>query len=184
MNETAAYRTRSRLRTVCSALLLGLLCLLPAVVGHWTASREPSPCPEQHAAQVVVETAARKLHLCREGQSDAAFAIAIGQEGVGKRREGDRKTPLGTYPLAKARPSASGLHRFMLIGYPTKPQRAQGWTGSAVGIHGPPRWAARANLGLSSWGWTLGCVAVGTDHEMDRIAEWAAKHRVTTISLL
>ena len=52
--------------------------------------------------------------------------------------QGDRKTPLGSYPLGKPRLSEQfGI--FISIGYPTLEQRRNEKNpGGAVGIHGPP----------------------------------------------
>ena len=103
------------------AVAMILLCLLPAAVGWWvmhqTRATAARPCRPHAMPRVVVATAAKRLHLCREGLSEADFKVALGYAGVGKKREGDGRTPLGTYALAKARPSVSGLHRFLHIGY-------------------------------------------------------------------
>ncbi len=169
------------------AIAIVLLCLLPAAVGWWamhqTRATPARPCRPHDKPRVVVATAVKRLHLCRDGLSEADFNVALGYAGVGKAREGDGRTPLGTYTLAKARPSASGLHRFLHIGYPTRRQREAGLTGSAVGVHGPPRWAANLIGGLASWGATQGCVAVGRDAQVDRIAEWVSRHEVDRITI-
>ncbi len=93
-----------------------------------------------------------------------------------KTREADGKTPLGQYALAAPRRSP-GFGTFILIGYPTVAQVSGGYTGSAVGVHGPKRmrypW-----LGFfaSFVDWTAGCVALGSDEEVDRIAAWVKAH--------
>ena len=88
--------------------------------------------------------------------------------------------PLGRYALHKPRASASyGL--FIPIGYPTPEQRAQGFTGGAIGIHGPGRglrWLGALNNFLDT---TDGCVGVATDPEMAAIAEWTARNRAASI---
>lgn len=63
-------------------------------------------------------------------------------------------------------------HRLSLIpdGYPTRDQEARGFTGNAIGIHGLVRWSRRAGSGNTAVDWTLGCVAVGSDAEIDAIA--------------
>ena len=70
---------------------------------------------------------------------------------------------------------------FIPIGYPTAEQRAQGFTGSAVGIHGPNRglrWLGKLNNLLDT---TDGCIGVATDPEMAVIADWVRQKRATTI---
>jgi hypothetical protein len=76
-------------------------------------------------------------------------------EQFGKTRHGDMKTPYGTYPLTK-----NGGSKFVLalkIGYPTEAQRAKGYTGGDVEIHGGyPQGFDPA----SAPDWTNGCMAL------------------------
>jgi hypothetical protein len=138
------------------------------------APRRPEldPCPPV-GAEVVVDTRRRGLWLCESGHAVDRFPVAIGRGGPGKRRRGDLRTPLGEYPLGPPRPSRRyGL--FIPVGYPTPEQLRLGYTGTAVGIHGPER-LARWLGGLNTfWDWTAGCVVVGSDAEIGRIAGWVA----------
>ena len=135
-----------------------------------------SPCPSSGDA-VVVHTEARALWLCVAGVPAGRFAVALGRSGVGKRRRGDGRTPLGTYTLGAPRPS-SQYGTFIPISYPTPAQAAQGFTGGAVGIHGPPRGMdAAAEYPVTEIDWTLGCIATGTDEEVDLIATFVRAHR-------
>jgi murein L,D-transpeptidase YafK len=85
--------------------------------------------------------------------------------------EGDEKTPLGRYPLSTAVPS-SRFYFFLLVGYPTAEQRAQGYSGGAIGVHGPDtafRWLGHA----TAWAnWTQGCVALATRGQVAQVAKW------------
>src|SRR5512146_550072 len=101
------------------------------------ARSETRPCPASGDA-VVVHTATRHLWLCSDGTPAARYAVALGRGGIGKRRRGDGRTPLGTYPLGVPRQSAR-YGMFIPIASPTSDQAANGFTGAAVGIHGPPR---------------------------------------------
>jgi murein L,D-transpeptidase YafK len=106
--------------------------------------------------------------------------VRLGKNGTGKTREGDGKTPLGRYAIGAARASAQ-YGKFMPIGYPSPEQRRQGYTGSAVGVHGPDRrltWAGRL---VNAFDTTDGCIGLATDDEMNGVAAWAAKSRVTEI---
>jgi murein L,D-transpeptidase YafK len=99
------------------------------------------------------------------------YRVRFGFGGLGKTREGDRKTPLGTYALDAPRASAK-YGTFIGLGYPTEAQRAAGYTGSAVGVHGPgrsSRWLGRVSTWFDT---TDGCIALGTDEEMDALAAW------------
>jgi hypothetical protein len=72
------------------------------------------------------------------------------------------------------------------VAYPTAAQARLGYTGSAVGLHGPPRRFA----GLLSIlvpiplpDWTAGCIAVRTDDEIDAIAAWLRARTAAPIRL-
>src|SRR5512142_2575132 len=99
------------------------------------AALDASPCPSSGDA-VVVQTDARALWLCAAGAPAARFPVALGRSGAGKRRRGDGRTPLGAYRLGPPRPSAR-YGTFIPIAYPTPEEAARGFTGAAVGIHGP-----------------------------------------------
>lgn len=150
------------------------------LVGCATSHASPRSCPRDTA--IVVDTAAHDLTLCEAGRAVETLSVAIGGNGTGKTKEGDRKTPLGTYSLADPRPSEK-FHQFILIGYPTAEQTAQGLTGGAVGIHGPSRkygWFGR----VRNWfDWTDGCIAVGTDEAIDRVAAWVTRTHARRVEI-
>jgi murein L,D-transpeptidase YafK len=125
---------------------------------------------------VLVDTPRHKLWLCEDGAAANEFAVALGRGGTGKREEGDRKTPLGSYPLGVPRASER-FHIFIPIGYPTEEQRKQGLTGSNLGIHGPDR-------KLRWQDWTLGCIAVDSDAAIDEIAAWVRLNQPVKIEIL
>jgi murein L,D-transpeptidase YafK len=139
-------------------------------------------CPAARTL-VQVDTTAGVLSLCQAGAEVRSFRVAIGRSGVGKRREGGGKTPLGEYPLRAPRQSGR-YHMFIPVDYPTQEQSRQGYTGSAIGVHGPH--VAFSWLGHSTaWvDWTLGCMAVGTHGEIEHIAEWVKKAGANQIRIL
>ena len=160
------------------AMLLGPLAL---------GALEPSPsapprprCPAGGSV-VLVETGQRRLWTCEEGRATGEYAVALGSGGVDKRREGDARVPLGTYPLGPPRAS-SRFHLFIPVGYPTAAQRREGYTGSAIGVHGPSRYAQGAVSTMVDW--TLGCIAVGTDAEIETIARWVERRRPARITIV
>jgi murein L,D-transpeptidase YafK len=140
-----------------------------------------SVCPEKGAA-LSVSTREHRLALCEGGRPVRSFPVALGSGGVGKTRQGDARTPLGLYPLGAPRPSEQ-FHTFIPVRYPTRAQRAHGRTGSAVGVHGPPRATRWAGLANTSADWTLGCIAVGSDQEIDEIAGWIRRRPGITIHI-
>lgn len=125
---------------------------------------------------IVVDTAARSLTLCEQGAAIESYPVAIGGNGAGKEREGDGKTPLGTYALAAPRRS-SDYGTFIPIGFPTAAQKKRGVTGGSIGIHGPDRRLRALGRAAVTFGWTRGCVAVGSDVEMRSIARWVEARR-------
>jgi hypothetical protein len=132
-------------------------------------------CPETGDVVTVI-TRKRELWLCRDGAVAARFEVALGQGGLDKRKKGDRRTPLGTYALGTPRPSGKfGL--FIPIVYPTPEQAAQGQTGGDVGIHGPPRKLPEPAYPSTAYDWTLGCVATGTDSEIQAIADFVRERQ-------
>ncbi len=124
---------------------------------------------------VVVDTGRRTLTLCAGSEPVASHPVALGWEGTGKRRRGDGKTPLGRYSLGVPRPSRK-YGTFIPVDYPTPEQRRQGYTGSAIGLHGPPRSSRDAGLANVADDWTLGCVAVADDATIKAIAAWVRAH--------
>ncbi len=125
---------------------------------------------------VVVDTAARVMTLCEDGAAVGEFAVAIGGGGVGKQREGDGKTPLGSYLLGAPRRS-SDYGTFIPIGFPTAHQRKRGFSGGAIGIHGPDRRLRMLGQLAVTLGWTRGCVAVASDDQMKTITTWVGQLR-------
>jgi hypothetical protein len=128
------------------------------------------------ASAVVVDTSRHVLSLCDGGRRVESFGVRLGRHGTGKRREGDGKTPLGAYGLGEPVSSAA-YGTFIPVAYPTEEQRRLGFTGSAIGVHGP----ARGVRWLGSWvnliDSTDGCVGIATDAEMRRIADFTrARH--------
>ncbi len=132
-----------------------------------------------------MELKSRVLHLCRGGVAEASYPVNLGRGGAEKRREGDRKTPVGRYRLLAPRASVSGFSWFVPIAYPTAAQRRTGYTGGAIGIHGPPDWLPQAVIDLAfPVPWTDGCVMVRTKAEIEAIRSWCLRHRPPGIDLI
>lgn len=158
-------------RALCLAVVVSVIATVFSIVGS-SASAEPAADRCLGAGtEVRVLTRDHLLLLCSEGRTEGRYRVAIGVAGTGKQREGDHKTPLGRYRLA--RPRASKLFgTFILIGYPTPVQRQAGLTGGDVGIHGPPRsFAFLTRL----FDWTDGCIAVSEDADIEAIAAWVER---------
>lgn len=122
------------------------------------------------------------LYICEKGVAVDNYDIALGSKGTGKTTEGDRKTPTGTYSLGEPRPS-DRFGFFVPIGYPNKAQRASGFTGEAVGIHGPVRNFRCVGFLNVVFDWTAGCVAVADDGYIARISKWVKAHPKAVIHI-
>ena len=145
------------------------------------AAPEPECGPRETV--LLVKTHAHELLLCDRGSLAARYPVALGSGGIGKRRQGDAKTPVGSYRLGAPRASQS-FHTFIPVGYPTPSERQKGWTGSAVGIHGPPREARLLGEATVKIDWTLGCIAVSSDAIIDEVAGFVRKHADIQIRLV
>jgi L,D-peptidoglycan transpeptidase YkuD (ErfK/YbiS/YcfS/YnhG family) len=159
------------------------LAILAAAATPRRASAADETCNPDETA-VVVDTHAHRMHLCRRGADERTFVVALGENGAGKRRQGDNRTPLGRYPLGAPRRSRS-FHMFVPVAYPTPAQARLGFTGSAIGIHGPPRgFGTLAQLAmLVRTDWTAGCIAVATDEEIEAVVDWIRKQGVRDVRL-
>lgn len=134
----------------------------------------PHPPPHPRA---VIRKAERVLALYSGESLVKEYDVGLGKPDGDKQREGDRKTPEGTFYVC-TRLERSRFHRFLGISYPAPEDAERGlragiistaehaailqahqrrrrppWDtplGGAVGIHG----------GGGGYDWTLGCIAV------------------------
>ncbi len=140
-------------------------------VRDWNKAPAVDPCIKK-GTSLVVHTYMHRLYVCENGKMISQHHVALGRKGIDKRKEGDLKTPIGTYILAAPRPSKD-FHIFIHVGYPTEAQQRLGYTGGAIGIHGPSfRYFQLWGLYNVLFDWTRGCLAVGTDAEIEFISRW------------
>jgi len=169
----------SRRRTLrhAASVVLAALPLAPFVI----ASPPDASC-QGRSTSIVVRVRDHVLLACEDDRIRQKAKVSLGTGGVGKQRQGDRRTPLGVYELGDARPSERfGI--FIPIGYPTSEQIRHGFTGGDVGIHGPTRpfrWAGPIN---ARFDWTQGCIALATDEELEALRDWMVRSgcRIVTI---
>jgi murein L,D-transpeptidase YafK len=123
--------------------------------------------------KVLVLKKERTLTLLAKGQVLKTYKVALGGTPVGaKTRQGDHKTPEGTYVLDH-RNAASQYHRALHISYPNARDRAQAAKqnvspGGDVFVHGLPNGYGWVGKGHRVKDWTDGCIAV-TDEEIEEI---------------
>lgn len=95
---------------------------------------------------IVVETDSSRLHLFEQTATGLRradhFYVTVGKQGVGKRVEGDQRTPLGLYFIQRHVPPVELDERLgagaLPLNYPNVLDRQLGRTGSAILLHGVP----------------------------------------------
>ena len=141
--------------------------------------------PDTQADRVVVSKKAHTLTLLDHGKVLKEYKVALGGDPIGpKTRQGDHKTPEGTYTLDH-RNERSQFYRSIHISYPNAEDRARAHKlgvspGGDVMIRGLPNhygWLASAHRARD---WTDGCIAV-TNEEIDEI--WRAVPNGTPIEI-
>jgi murein L,D-transpeptidase YafK len=160
-----------------SSLALGL---------GWATWPEQRPLhPGSVADAVLIDKGDKTLSLIRDGRVLKTYRVSFGGNPVGhKQREGDERTPEGSYRIEGRNPR-SGFHRSLHVSYPNRRDveraRAAGVSpGGDIMIHGIRNrlgWLGRMHRWVN---WTDGCVAV-TNREMDEI--WRAVPDGTPIEI-
>ncbi len=121
--------------------------------------------------EIVYLASIDSLIGCLSQKVEWANRTMIGSNGLGKRKTGDRKTPVGTYWLGYPRKSLQfGI--FIPVGYPNKSDIARGYTGSAIGIHGPIRPFMCLPAKSIEKDWTAGCLAFARDTQIIDVSNW------------
>jgi len=128
------------------------------------------------ADKIVVIKSKRVALLMNNGEIIKAYRVSLGKQPIGRKsRQGDQKTPEGTY-IIDSRIADSKFYLALHISYPNDSdikcaQRAGIDPGRDIMIHGLPNGLGK-KVGkfhrLSDW--TDGCIAV-TNSEMDEIWE-------------
>lgn len=107
---------------------------------------------QAHGMSLLVDKSDEKLWVIEEGRVVAEFDAAVGRGDDGhKRREGDKRTPEGTYTLHRRICQTCRYKRAFWIDYPNARDKAEGRTGGAILIH------------AHNWGSTSGCIGVEPD---------------------
>jgi murein L,D-transpeptidase YafK len=158
------------------ALLAGV-----AVVGPAAALN-----PLETADRVVVRKAERKLYLMKDGRALRTFKVALGLRPDGpKLREGDFRTPEGSYRLVERNPN-SDFFLSIRVSYPNDDdvRRARSIgvrPGGQIMIHGLPNNPSRSPEYYRRTDWTDGCIAVSNG---DMVDIWLMTARDTPIEIL
>ena len=137
------------------------------------------------ADRILIEKSARRLMLLSQGEVLKSYKIALGGNPIGpKERQGDNKTPEGTYVI-DARNRDSRFHLSLRISYPNERDKKRAKElgvspGGDIMIHGIKNgfsWVGDAHTGVD---WTKGCIAV-TDQEIEEIEKLAPNGTIVEI---
>ena len=170
------------LRKITKLAILAPFALAAFSLQALSANDPPLP-PSAMADKVVVLKSYRKLLLMRGDEVLKAYIVSLGGNPVGpKIRQGDNKTPEGTYVLDRHNAN-SQYHRSIHISYPNADDLARARKlgvppGGELFIHGLPNDFHGHSDGLGDW--TEGCIAV-TNAEIDEI--WRAVADGTPIEI-
>jgi murein L,D-transpeptidase YafK len=127
----------------------------------------------------------RRLLLLRGEETLKAYTVVLGREPRGRKmREGDGRTPEGSYHLDWRNPK-SRFHLSLHVSYPNESDRARAAAagvppGGDIMIHGLRNglgWIGKLHRFVD---WTDGCIAV-TSHEIEEI--WRAVDDGTPIEI-
>jgi len=135
--------------------------------------------------KILIEKKERRLMLISKGEVLKTYKIALGGNPSGpKERQGDNKTPEGTY-FIDSRNKDSHYHLSLHISYPNERDKKQAKElgvspGGNIMIHGIKNgfsWVGDAHTEVD---WTKGCIAV-TDEEIEEIAKVAPNGTIVEI---
>jgi len=135
--------------------------------------------------RILIEKSTRRLMLISQGEVLKSYKIALGGNPIGpKERQGDNKTPEGTYVI-DARNRDSRFHLSLHISYPNEGDKNRAKElgvspGGDIMIHGIKNgfsWVGDAHTGVD---WTKGCIAV-TDEEIEEISKLAPNGTIVEI---
>lgn len=178
-------RTRRRLLP-----LLLLLLAVAAVIVLRPQGPMPLPPPDLPSAplsgkvdRILIEKAARRMTVYRDGAALKTYRIALGFAPSGdKVRQGDGHTPEGRFRIDRRNPK-SAFHLSLGLDYPQPEDlaraKAGGYSpGGDIFIHGQPNHLKGQPTLRRDW--TAGCIAV-SDAEIEEL--WAAAANGTTVEI-
>jgi murein L,D-transpeptidase YafK len=125
------------------------------------------------ADKILIEKKERRLILISKGEVLKTYMIALGGNPNGpKERQGDNKTPEGTYVI-DSRNKDSRYHLSLHISYPNERDKKRAKElgvspGGNIMIHGIKNGFSSMGDLHTEYDWTKGCIAV-TDEEIEEI---------------
>jgi len=135
--------------------------------------------------KILIEKKERRLTLILRGEALKTYKIALGGNPEGpKERQGDNKTPEGTYVI-DSRNKGSRYHLSLHISYPNEKDKKRAKElgvspGGDIMIHGIKNGFSWAGDSHAEVDWTKGCIAV-TDEEIEEIEKLAPNGTIVEI---
>ncbi|MCR4308803.1 MAG: L,D-transpeptidase family protein [Deltaproteobacteria bacterium] len=135
--------------------------------------------------RILIEKSTRRLMLISQGEVLKSYNIALGGNPIGpKERQGDNKTPEGTYVI-DGRNKDSRFHLSLHISYPNERDKNRAKElgvspGGDIMIHGIKNGFAWVGDAHTAVDWTKGCIAV-TDEEIEEISKLAPNGTIVEI---
>ncbi len=137
------------------------------------------------AERILIEKKKRRLTLISKGEVLKTYKIALGGNPIGpKERQGDNKTPEGTY-IIDSRNKDSRYHLSLHISYPNEKDKRRARElgvspGGDIMIHGIKNGFSWVGDFHTEVDWTKGCIAV-TDEEIGEIEKLAPDGTIVEI---
>ena len=157
---------------ISARLILSSLASLAALASLFAQSslgaESAAPAPDH----ILVVKSERKLFLMAGDTVLRTMNISLGLMPDGpKRREGDFRTPEGSYFL-ESKKSDSDFFLSLKISYPNARDRSLAASlgvdpGGQIMIHGLPNEPRYAEAMYDGWDWTDGCIAVSNSDMID-----------------
>jgi len=167
---------KAAVAAILVALAAAAYCFLPRVAAPQPMEDRPLALPVKDP-RIVIRKAARELRLYDGAALLKRYRVVLGRGEGDKEREGDRRTPEGTYYVC-TRNDRSRFHKFLGLSYPDPADAERGLGASMisraerdaiVAAHRDkrcPPWktALGGEVGIHGGGigrdWTLGCIAM------------------------
>jgi murein L,D-transpeptidase YafK len=137
------------------------------------------------AERIVVKKSERRMELWRDGAVIASYRVSLGLAPQGhKEREGDFRTPEGSYRLTR-RNARSEFFLAVQLSYPETDDiaraRKHGWSpGGLIMVHGLPNVPKYPRERYLNTDWTDGCIALSNE---DMLEFWLLTGQGTPIEI-
>ena len=126
----------------------------------------------QQADQIIVIKSQHTLTLLAHGKPIKTYKVALGTSSGLKEKEGDHKTPEGTY-FIDSKNQQSRFHLALHVSYPNSTDKAHAKTlgrppGGDIMIHGVEKKYEYLGSLQHEYDWTDGCIAL-TNPEIEEL---------------